>query len=98
MVWQQVVCSITPVVELAEAERDLIVVIPFHVQFFDQLIVNVMPELNVCCSGSAAFVLVCRNVMSGILNGAETIPSDYFACSFSLDDFDALVICTWTCD
>ena len=83
--------AVAPVVEITEAEGDVVVVCPVHVQLVD-LVVDVLPDLDILGRGPAALVLVRRHVDAEALEGGEAVPGDERLGALPLDQLDALVV------
>jgi len=83
------------VVKLTEAPQNVIIVVPFYIQLLDG-VVDVVAQFDVNGSRATSLVLICRNVMSKKLDVTQAVPRDDFIRSFSLYDFDALVITIFT--
>ena len=78
-------------VELADAPRDVVVVRPFHVQFFDS-VESVLAELDVVSSRITTFIFVSRNVNAMSFQVAETISRHDDIRTLAFNELDASVI------
>lgn len=84
-------CTVAPVVELAEAVLHRRVVVPFQLEFLN-VIVNIDSQLWALGCRPAALVSVCRDVVPIRLQIGQTVPCVQYLRAFAFDDLDTLVI------
>ena len=89
--YQRALGSIAPVVEIAEAECCVVVVLPVDVQLV-HLVVDVLTQLHILSSRSAAFILVSRDVDPECLQGGEAVSGDQSLGPLPLYELDTLVV------
>ena len=82
-------------VEIAEAECCVVVVLPVDVELID-LVVYVLAQLDVLSSRPAALVLVSRDVDPECLEGREAVPGDQSLGPLPLYQLDTLVVVSGT--
>ena len=82
-------------VEIAEAECCVVVVLPVDVELV-HLVVDVLAQLDILGSRSAALVLVSRDVDPEGLQGGEAVPGDQGLRPLPLYQLDALVVVSGT--
>ena len=89
--YQRALGSIAPVVEIAEAECCVVVVLPVDVELV-HLVVDVLAQLDILSSRPAAFILVSRDVDPECLQGGEAVSGDQSLGPLPLYQFDTLVV------
>merc|ERR1719510_1810002 len=93
--YQRALGSIAPVVEIAETECCVVVVLPVDVELV-HFVVYVLAQLDVLSSRPAALVLVSRDVDPECLQGREAVPGDQSLGPLPLYQLDALVVVSGT--
>ena len=83
--------SIAPMIEVTETECRVVVMCPVDVQLLD-IVVDVLAELHVLGGGSAALILVCRDINPEGLQSGEAVPCHQSLGPLPLYQLDALVV------